>query len=207
MVDTDQGDIDVRFLDINAPEGDECFYHESLDHLIDTLKGQPVILDTSEGFDQYGRTLAYVNEGGRDVNLEMVEMGLAIATTPDSGDGFIAEEEHAYESGLGLWGDDACGQGPIPGVVIVALDSSGETIVLRNEQTTAVDLSSWTLRDESSRHRYTFPTGAILEPGEQMTIISDHHGWDPGGSPVWNNDGDMALLLDRDGRVVDRWRY
>jgi hypothetical protein len=40
-----------------------------------------------------------------------------------------------------------------------------------------------------------------------MTISSADLAWDPGGSPVWNNDGDMALLLDRDGRVVDRWRY
>ena len=38
-------------------------------------------------------------------------------------------------------------------------------------------------------------------------VTSADPGWDPGGGPVWNNSGDMALLLDRHGRVVARWRY
>ena len=40
-----------------------------------------------------------------------------------------------------------------------------------------------------------------------LTITSDDPGWDPGGSPVWSNDGDIVMLLDRHGRVVDHWRY
>jgi hypothetical protein len=31
--------------------------------------------------------------------------------------------------------------------------------------------------------------------------------WDPGDSSVWNNGGDMTLLLDASGRVVTRHRY
>jgi len=206
-VDTEQGSIDVRLLDVNAPERDECFYGESLDYLIETLKGRDVSLDIDADPDQFGRTLAYVWDGERNVNLDLVQTGLAIATTSEDGKGFLADEEEAFRSGTGLWADNACGSGPIPNVSIVALDSSGETIVIVNEETTTSDLSGWTLRDESSRHRYRFPTGSIIQPGARLTISSNNADWDPGGSPVWNNDGDMAMLLDRDGRVVDRWRY
>ena len=206
-VDGDNGTIDVRFLGINAPEGDECFYDRALDRLIETLKGRTVTLDVEANLDQYGRTLAYVWDGDRAVNLEMVQMGLAIATTPDSGIGFIPEEEKAYLNGVGLWSNDACASSAIPNVVIDAVDSAGEIVIIVNDDSSAIDISGWTLRDESSRHRYRIPTGRILQPDEQMAISSDDPTWDPGGSPVWNNDGDMALLLDRDGRVVDRWRY
>ena len=206
-VDTDQGTIDIRLLDINAPEDDECFYKQSLDHLIDTLKGQTVSLDIDTDLDQFGRTLAYVSVGDRDINLEMVKMGLAIATTPESGGRFVVAEEEAYRSEIGLWADIACGSGSIPRVVIVSVDSSAESIVIVNEEPNAVDLSKWTIRDESSRHRYRFPRESVLQPGFQLIIGSDDPGWNPGGTPVWNNDGDMALLLDKAGRVVDRWRY
>jgi hypothetical protein len=207
VVETVQDTIDVRLLDINAPEGDECFYKESLDHLIDTLKGHSVTLEIRNDLDQFGRTLAYVWNGNSNVNLEMVKTGLAIATTPDSGSGLIVEENDAVAAELGLWAEDACGSGPIPNVVIAALDPSGEAIVIVNNESAVADLSGWTLRDESSRHRYRFSTGATLQPGDRVTISSDDPLWDPGGSPVWNNDGDMALLLDRHGRVVHRWRY
>ncbi len=206
-VDTEQGPIDVRLLDVNAPERGECFYGESLDYLIETLKDQVVSLDIDPEPDQFGRTLAYVWDGERNVNLDLVQTGLAIATTPEDGKGFLADEEEAFRSGTGLWADNACGSGPIPNVSIVDLDSSEETIVIFNDETSMADLSGWTLRDESSRHRYRFPTGVIMQPGARLTIGSDDKDWDPGGSPVWNNDGDMAILLDRDGRVVDRWRY
>lgn len=206
-IDTETGTIDVRFLDINAPEESECFYKRSRDRLIDTLKGETVTLDAEATLDQYGRTLAYVWDGDRNVNLEMVEMGLAIATTPESGAGFITEEEVAYEDGIGLWSYDSCASSPITDIDIIALDFTGETVVIANNNSSAIDISGWTLRDESSRHRFQIPAGTALEPDEQMTINSDSPNWDPGESPVWNNDGDVALLLDRDGRVVDRWRY
>jgi hypothetical protein len=38
-------------------------------------------------------------------------------------------------------------------------------------------------------------------------VTSDNPGWEPGGTPVWNNDGDMALLLTTGGAVASRQRY
>jgi hypothetical protein len=54
-----------------------------------------------------------------------------------------------------------------------------------------------------------FADGTTLAPGEQIEISSGCAGrlsW-CAGSPIWNNDGDMALLLDAYGTVVARARY
>jgi len=199
--------MDVRLLDINSPERNECFHRESANYLIETLRGRSVTLQTDDELDQYGRVLAYVWDQDRNVNLDLVRRGLAIATTPGTGGGFLLDEEEAFAAGTGLWAPDACGTGSIPEIRIVALDEDKETIVIRNETNSVVDLSKWSIRDESSRHRYRFPNQVRLDGGAEVIISSDDQGWDPGGSPVWNNDGDMALLLDPSGRVVDRWRY
>jgi hypothetical protein len=82
-----------------------------------------------------------------------------------------------------------------------------EMVVLANRGGALVDLEGWILRDESSRHRYIFPAGATLGPGRALQVRSDDPRWAPGGEPVWNNDGDMALLQDRHGNVLSRWRY
>ena len=230
-VDTVGGTITVRLVAINAPERGECFADDALDHLIDTLKGQHVDL-VVVGEDQFGRTLAHVFAGDRHINLEMVESGLATASTPEQddphGDAILEAEGYAFQAGFGLWSWTACGsEGPTPRVVIAGelseIDPPGpddealgaETIEVLNNGTEPVDLGGWILRDESARHRFVFggrPGDAVaqdflLGPGEGFVVASSDTGWEPGGGPVWNNDGDMVLLQLPDGTVVDRWRY
>ena len=207
---------------INAPEQDECYYTEALEYLIETVKGRKVALHVVD-VDQFGRTLAHVFRGETHVNLDLVRRGLAIATTPGEDDRYgetiLGEEQDAYDEGRGLWSSAACGAGPLPTIIIDGLTSSpdptgpddenlaGEIIVIVSLEPDPLDLTGWTVRDESSRHRYRIPAGTTLNHQERLIIASDNSAWDPGGSPVWNNDGDMGLLLDDDGRVVDRWRY
>jgi endonuclease YncB( thermonuclease family) len=220
---TAEGEITVRMDSINAPDREECYYDEALDHLIDTLKDAMVLLEVT-GEDQFERTLAHVFEGDRHVNLEMVFDGMALATTPEEGDRhsreIIEAEKEAFESGTGLWDPNACSEGGAtrevsfePGTSLTdppgpdedRLDA--EVVAIVNRGGDSVDLSDWMVRDESSRHRFTFAPGSTLEPGQRLAIPSDASGWDPGGESVWSNGGDMALLLDPDGNVVDRWRY
>jgi hypothetical protein len=47
----------------------------------------------------------------------------------------------------------------------------------------------------------------MIGPGAEVTIRSSDPGWDPGDSAVWNNGGDVVLLLDDGGRVIARFRY
>ena len=171
-----------------------------------------------------GRELAYVFQGDRNVNIELVELGLAIATTPDEtasyGVEILAAEAAAHEARTGLWSNDACGQ-PLDDDVEVIIDAqasvidppgpddrdlSSEIVFVVNQGNESIDVSGWILRDESSRHRYVFPPGTVLVRGERFPVTSAS-GWSPGGTPVWNNGGDMALLQDPNGIVISRWRY
>ncbi|HEX5695493.1 MAG TPA: lamin tail domain-containing protein, partial [Acidimicrobiia bacterium] len=86
----------------------------------------------------------------------------------------------------------------------------GESLDLERVVLTAaepIDLDGWTLRDESSAHRCSFRSGARIDPGAPLTVSSADPCWVPGSSPVWNNEGDLVLLLDPTGRVVARHRY
>lgn len=220
-VETADSVITVRLAATNAPDREECFYEEALDHLIDTLGDADVTLEVL-GTDQFDRTLAHVFEGDRHVNLEMVSTGLALASTPEEdphGTEILEAEETAYEDGTGLWSPTACGDSDPSAIEIDAgasvsdppgpddevLDAEYVTIVNLSDDIT--DLSGWTLRDESSRHRFVFAGQTSIGPGETFRVTSADPGWSPGGGSVWNNDGDLALLQDPEGNIVSRWRY
>ena len=221
-VQTNQGEITVRLAGINTPDRGECYAEEARDHLIETLEGEAVLLEVFET-DQFGRTLAHVFEGDRHVNLELVEMGVAIGNGLDDdpyGVDLRVAEDSAFHARLGLWDPRSCGtEADLPGAVLQPLSSQidpagpddeyldEEFVVIFNDGSDPIDLSGWILRDESTRHRYRFANGTTLGSGASIAISSADPNWDPGGSPVWNNDGDMALLQLPDGTVVDRWRY
>lgn len=98
---------------------------------------------------------------------------------------------------------------PVPstGVYIADLDLQEEWIAVANADEAAVNLTDWTITDEGTRNTYTFPI-FTLSPRADVTV---HTGagndtttdlyWGR-GSPVWNNDGDIATLTDANGTVV-----
>ncbi len=211
----------LRLDGINAPESDECFYTEAADTLKGLIENSAVEV-AAAGTDQFDRTLAQVFAGSEWVNLRMVAGGMALATTPseDESDDLVEAEGQAFADRVGLWAADACGaDAPLPAVAFDPDSSevdppgpdeddlSAETVVVVNRGELEVDLSGWSIRDESSRHRYWFKNGIALRPGAAIVVTSADAGWDPGSSPVWNNGGDLALLIDPSGRVVDRHRY
>jgi hypothetical protein len=221
VVDIDGGEIDVRLLGINAPEADECFYDAATDHLIDLLEGKTVDVEII-GTDQFGRTLAYLWMGGALVNLDLVSDGYAIATTPGAGEmrgnDLISAEDDAFSDRVGLWATDACGASAPPPSVGVDVGGSQfdppgpDEDVLDQEWVTFVsedvtDLEGWRVRDESSAHRCMLRSGSAVTPGQTLTLTSADPCWDPGRSPVWNNGGDLVLLLDPAGGVAARARY
>jgi endonuclease YncB( thermonuclease family) len=213
----------VRLAGINAPDRDECLNEEASDHLAATIAGTVVSLEIL-GTDQFDRTLAHVFARDSHINREMVATGLALVSDPAADDphraSLLDAEAEAVDSARRMWGADACGaDGDLADVVIDPTASvpdppgpddtalHDEVIAIVNRSTESIDLSGWALRDTSSRHRYTFPEGTAIDPEEALAVRSDARDWDPGGTPVWNNDGDMALLLDPLGTVVSHWRY
>jgi len=99
----------VRLLRIDTPETDEQFYREATSALKELLpKGSAVRLEL-EGRrkDRYGRTLAYVFRGSKNVCLEMVSQGWSkYDTTFGYGKyrrDFETADRSASRAGLGVW--------------------------------------------------------------------------------------------------------
>lgn len=223
-VELDGAAVEVRLLGINAPERGECWADEARTALDETLSDAVVAIVGSEQ-DQYGRLLAYVYADGANVNREMIAAGdaIAMATDHDELPDFLAAEEEAVSLERGLWSPTVCGSsGEWSGVRIWAIEPdaagrddrnpNGEFVAITNEGP-PIDIGGWTLRDESSVHRYPFPAGFAIDTGEIITVRS---GCGDDARPdlywcadptVWTNSGDTVLLLDAAGAVVDRERY
>ncbi len=216
-------ETDVRLQGINAPERDECLGDESRRRLEQLLHSGPVQIAGTE-FDQFDRLLGIITAGGVATNVTLVADGLAIPLAAASPiDQLVLEaEERARTLAIGIWDPLSCGSGAIPDVAVVSVDSNppgrdedaldGERVVIRNRSDSPVDLTGWTLRDESTLNRFAFPDGTVLPIGEELEIVV---GCEPAPGrvtwcndrPVWNNGGDTALLLDPNGRIVDLYRY
>ncbi len=217
---------EVRLLGINAPEGDECFGDEARDSLIDLLANHDLALvpDSADDVDQYGRLLRYVYVDGENVNGTMLAEGHAVTLQGDHrySDEFVEIGSLAAEETRGMWAPDACGPAPPFGATIIAVEHdppgpdderlNNEYVTISNEGTGQLNLSGWTLRDESSQNRYVF-TGLDLKPGVSVTVRSgcgedrpDTVYWCSERS-IWSNGGDTVILQDRHGNAADRWTY
>src|SRR5699024_3567243 len=79
-----------------------------------------------------------------------------------------------------------------------------EYIVFTNTGSASLDISGWSVEDESS-HAYTMPSGTVLDAGATLTLHTGD-GSDSGsdlywgsGSSVWNNAGDTITVTTEQG--------
>ena len=94
-------------------------------------------------------------------------------------------------------------------VQIASMDCKGkpEIIVLLNNGNSQQDMTQWSVADEGTKHTFNFPNGFILEPGKSVKIVSGEVGDDTQSilywkkQTVWNNNGDVATVLDKDGNI------
>lgn len=90
-------------------------------------------------------------------------------------------------------------------------DLAGEYVLLQNLGAQPVALSGWTLEDAAGAI-YDFPAIA-LEAGAELRVWVQAGADDPANlywgrtQPVWNNDGDSAVLRDPSGGEVARFDY
>ena len=94
-------------------------------------------------------------------------------------------------------------------VQIDSMDCKGkpEIIVILNGGNSQQDMTQWTVSDEGTKHTFNFPNGFILEAGKSVEIVSGEVGdntqsvlyWKK--QTVWNNDGDIATVLDKGGNI------
>lgn len=75
------------------------------------------------------------------------------------------------------------------------------------------DISGWTLTSDESGHSFTFPEGSSIESGRRVRVYTNETHDEYGGfsygvaHPVWNNQGDTAILEDADGNMVSVFPY
>jgi micrococcal nuclease len=109
--------VRVRFLGISAPEiphpgkAGECYGYPATRHLKRLLPaGTHVTLisdPTQDDTDVYGRSLRYVQAGGRDIGAAQIRAGAASArasSTPVSRHStYVGLEHYAQDQHLGMW--------------------------------------------------------------------------------------------------------
>jgi competence protein ComEC len=89
------------------------------------------------------------------------------------------------------------------------LNVNGEWVRLTNRGDDTVLIAGWTLSDNSRSILYTFPA-VYLVPGETVTIFSgtgmlNNTALFMGKTePVWGNSGDIAILKDGSGKIIDQ---
>jgi endonuclease YncB( thermonuclease family) len=227
VVEIDGREEDVRLIGINAPELAECWGPEARSDLAQ-VEGKTVRLGSdAEPRDQYGRLLAYVWDGDVLVNAELVANGSAIASAFGANSSLTrqieANEDTAKDARVGMWGPDACGDPTPIDLAIVAINANPpgpddehldeEYVTIVNRGSNPIPLGGMVLRDASTAHRFSFPSGATIDPGQEVRVVTGcgtdtattlH--WCAGG-PVWDNAGDDALLTTAKGTIVAHLDY
>jgi micrococcal nuclease len=213
-------EFEVRLIGLNAPERDECHGDVSRSQLEELLGSSSVVLEaTADDTDQFGRLLRYAWVDGIEVNARMLTIGGAIAlqTGHERQDDYRRHAREAARERRGMWATDACGPAKLLPIDIQPIEYNpagadaenaiNEWIDITNVGNEPIDLTGWTLRDESSTHRYVF--GDLQLPGDATVRVRSGCGEDRGldlvwcaGDPVWNNGGDTALLQDAAGNIV-----
>lgn len=101
----------IRLAGIDAPERGQAYSRRSREFLASLVASQQVDVEISK-LDRYGRAVGKVFLQGRDVNLAMVEEGLAwhykhyeSEQSPSDRTLYAQAEHEAHRLGKGLWVD------------------------------------------------------------------------------------------------------
>jgi endonuclease YncB( thermonuclease family) len=104
-IDEDRGQHKIRLDAIDAPELGQPFGQASKKALAEKVFGKYVVV-IAKTKDRYGRTVGHVLSDGRDINLEMLDEGMAWHYTDyDRNKRLAAAEQAARAEKRGLWQD------------------------------------------------------------------------------------------------------
>jgi hypothetical protein len=95
-------------------------------------------------------------------------------------------------------------------VEIVALDKRAEYVTIENKGTNDIDISGWMIISVKGQQRFTFPSGYVLEAGQQCKLTSgdlkDTGDFTMANTTIWNNSSsDPAELYNDNGVLIDRF--
>ena len=202
----------VRLLGINSPERGEKYYGEAKEFLEKEIFNRTVRLEFGkEKEDLYGRILAYIFLGLDNVNLKLVEEGLANFYFPQGKDIHYNEFKEAWEKciennkNLCEKSKDKCAKC----IELKTLDFKSQEVVFYNKCNFQCELTSWEIKDEG-RKKFIFPE-FLLNSNSRVKIkvnegINDKENlfWE-NEEYVWTDTGDTLFLRDDSNKLV-LWR-
>jgi micrococcal nuclease len=103
------GSEKVRYIGIDTPETNECYYQEAKDRNRDLVGGKTVTLEVcvAAPTDQYGRTLAHIHVDGTLVNKVLLTEGFAraynVPPCTTRADEYRNAMNEAFNAGAGMW--------------------------------------------------------------------------------------------------------
>jgi hypothetical protein len=207
------GEKTIRLLGINSPEKGELYYEQSKNFLEDLILNKSVrLVYSGERKDQYQRTLAYIYYQDENINLKLVEKGLANYYFPSAEDDlfgtFLEAWKSCIEENINLCeaSTDKCTEC----IFLKKLDEEKESIVVQNLCPFECDLSGWTIKDEG-RKKYTFQNYQLPKYSSISIIVGSQEDredilyWSK-YDYVWTDSGDTLFLRDKTGKLV-LWEY
>lgn len=225
----------VRLLGINTPERGQPYYEESTNRLKELIENKEVTLEKDvDDKDQYGRLLRYIFLNGENVNVKLVKEGLATVYIIPPNVKYKSElkeaENEAKSLKINIWkppeqvGKEKICDNRCIKISYFHWDAAGndcdnlndEYVIFKNNCSYSCNLTGWTVKDESSRDPYVFPT-FIIKSGLTVTLYTGcgtdtntELYWCSSGhtcNAIWNNNGDTLYLRNSNGELVLSYLY
>jgi len=202
-------EISVRLLGINTPEKGERFYSDAKRFLEKQILNKSInLVYGEERKGKYGRELAYIFYGGKNVNLELVRKGYGNYYFPSGRNRYYGDFVEAWEGCLDRnqrlceFSKTKCSDC----IQLERIDKFEQETVFYNSCDFVCNLTDWSVKDEG-RKKFIFPEFA-LKPQSKVVVkvgnktnTEDILYWE-GENYVWTSTGDSLFLRDREGKLV-----
>ena len=177
----------VRLLGINTPERGELYYQEAKEFLEDLVLNKTVRLEFGKDKrDKYDRTLAYVYINRENINLKLIEKGLANFYFPSGKDKYYNEFRNAWEECINN-SLNLCEASTNSCASCIEIKDSNKLI---NSCGFNCDITDWQIKNEG-RKKFIF-SEKILEEGEEILFVLE---LTPSGDTLFLRDSEGMLVL------------
>jgi len=203
----DNNKMHYRLLGINTPERGEYLYSEAKNFLEKEALNISLTIE-KKGKDKYQRELAYLYNGNKNLNKELIKEGYANYYFPSGKDNHYNEFVEAWEECLNKnknlceKSSDKCSSC----IEIYEWDFKSQKVVFLNKCNFDCSMNKWTIKDEG-RKKFVF-SNFTLESQEYVSIIVENKTntqeklyW-KGETYVWTSSGDTIFLRDSQGKLV-----
>jgi hypothetical protein len=203
----DTNNIHYRMLGINTPEKGEYLYSEAKKYLETNVLNKSLTAE-NKGKDIYDRELAYLFQGEKNINEELVREGYANTYFPSGKDRYYNEFANAWIECLNKNKNlcerslDICSSC----IELKLWDFDNQIIVFYNKCNFNCSFNKWTIKDEG-RKKYAFGNFTLKNLESFSLIVGEGKDtkkelyW-KNQTYVWTYSGDSLFLRDTQGRLV-----